>query len=76
MEAYNYDSVNPTLSIAKDNNADWINKDVKITASPSDAGSKIAAVKYTVTDEKDKPLLEEKTVNPNADGSYCYLQAK
>ncbi len=68
--AYNYDSVNPALSIAKDNNADWINKDVKITASPSDAGSKIAAVKYTVTDEKDKPLLEEKTVNPNADGSY------
>ena len=74
--AYNYDSVNPTLSIAKDNNADWINKDVKITASPSDAGSKIAAVKYTVTDEKDKPLLEEKTVNPNADGSYLItLQA-
>lgn len=74
--AYNYDSVNPTLSIAKDNNADWINKDVKITASPSDAGSKIAAVKYTVTDEKDKPLLEETTVNPNADGSYLItLQA-
>lgn len=74
--AYNYDSVNPTLSIAKDNNADWINKDVKITASPSDAGSQIAAVKYTVTDEKDKPLLEEKTVNPNADGSYLItLQA-
>ena len=69
--AYNYDSVNPTLSIAKDNNADWINKDVKITASPSDAGSQIAAVKYTVTDEKDKPLLEETTVNPYADG--CYL---
>lgn len=74
--AYNYDSVKPTLSIAKDNDADWINKDVKITASPSDAGSKIAAVKYTVTDEKDKPLLEEKTVNPNADGSYLItLQA-
>lgn len=74
--AYNYDSVNPTLSIAKDNDADWVNKDVKITASPSDAGSKIAAVKYTVTDEKDKPLLEEKTVNPNADGSYLItLQA-
>ena len=74
--AYNYDSVNPTLSIAKDNNADWINKDVKITASPSDAGSQIAAVKYTVTDEKDKPLLEETTVNPNADGSYLItLQA-
>ena len=67
--AYNYDSVKPTLSIAKDNDADWVNKDVKITASPSDAGSKIAAVKYTVTDEKDKPLLEEITVNPNADGS-------
>ena len=74
--AYNYDSVKPTLSIAKDNDADWVNKDVKITASPSDAGSKIAAVKYTVTDEKDKPLLEEKTVNPNADGSYLItLQA-
>lgn len=73
---YNYDSVNPTLSIAKDNDADWINKDVKITASPSDAGSKIAAVKYTVTDEKDKTLLEETTVNPNADGSYLItLQA-
>lgn len=74
--AYNYDSVKPTLSIAKDNDADWVNKDVKITASPSDAGSKLAAVKYTVTDEKDKPLLEEKTVNPNADGSYLItLQA-
>ena len=74
--AYNYDSVKPTLSIAKDNDADWVNKDVKITASPSDAGSQIAAVKYTVTDEKDKPLLEEKTVNPNADGSYLItLQA-
>lgn len=74
--AYNYDSVKPTLSIAKDNDADWVNKDVKITASPSDAGSKIAAVKYTVTDEKDKPLLEEITVNPNADGSYLItLQA-
>ena len=73
---YNYDSVKPTLSIAKDNDADWVNKDVKITASPSDAGSQIAAVKYTVTDEKDKPLLEEKTVNPNADGSYLItLQA-
>lgn len=70
---YNYDSVKPTLSIAKDNDADWVNKDVKdvtITALPSDAGSQIAAVKYTVTDEKDKPLLEETTVNPNADGSY------
>ena len=74
--AYNYDSVKPTLSIAKDNDADWVNKDVKITASPSDAGSQIAAVKYTVTDEKDKPLLEEITVNPNADGSYLItLQA-
>ena len=74
--AYNYDSVKPTLSIAKDNDADWINKDVEITASPSDAGSQIAAVKYTVTDEKDKPLLEETTVNPNADGSYLItLQA-
>ena len=74
--AYNYDSVKPTLSIAKDNDADWVNKDVKITASPSDASSKIAAVKYTVTDEKDKPLLEETTVNPNADGSYLItLQA-
>lgn len=73
---YNYDSVKPTLSIAKDNDADWVNKDVTITASPSDAGSQIAAVKYTVTDEKDKPLLEEKTVNPNADGSYLItLQA-
>ena len=73
--AYNYDSVKPTLSI-KYNDADWINKDVKITASPSDAGSQIAAVKYTVTDEKDKPLLEETTVNPNADGSYLItLQA-
>lgn len=72
---YNYDSVKPTLSI-KYNDADWINKDVKITASPSDAGSQIAAVKYTVTDEKDKPLLEETTVNPNADGSYLItLQA-
>lgn len=72
---YNYDSVKPTLSI-KYNDADWINKDVKITASPSDAGSQIAAVKYTVTDEKDKPLLEEITVNPNADGSYLItLQA-
>ena len=30
--AYNYDSVKPTLSI-KYNDADWINKDVKITAS-------------------------------------------
>ena len=68
--AYNYDSVKPTLSIAKDNDADWVNKDVKITASPSDDGSKLAAVKYTVTDEKNKPLLEETTVNPNADGSY------
>ena len=68
--AYNYDSVNPTLSIAKDNEADWVNKDVTIKASPSDDGSKLAAVKYTVTDEKDKPLLEETTVNPNADGSY------
>ena len=70
---YNYDSVKPTLSIAKDNDADWVNKDVKdvkIKASPSDDGSKLAAVKYTVTDEKDKPLLEETTVNPNADGSY------
>lgn len=70
---YNYDSVKPTLSIAKDNDADWVNKDVTdvtITALPSDAGSKLAAVKYTVTDEKDKPLLEETTVNPNADGSY------
>lgn len=74
--AYNYDSVKPTLSIAKDNDADWVNKDVKITASPSDAGSQIAAVKYTVTDEKDKPLLEETTVNPNAGGSYLItLQA-
>lgn len=74
--AYNYDSVKPTLSIAKDNDADWVNKDVKITASPSDDGSKLAAVKYTVTDEKDKPLLEETTVNPNADGSYLItLQA-
>lgn len=74
--AYNYDSVKPTLSIAKDNDADWINKDVEITASPSDAGSQIAAVKYTVTDEKDKSLLEETTVNPNADGSYLItLQA-
>lgn len=75
--AYNYDSVKPTLSIAKDNDADWINKkDVEIKASPSDAGSQIAAVKYTVTDEKDKPLLEETTVNPNADGSYLItLQA-
>ncbi|RGZ90126.1 hypothetical protein DW967_12185 [Agathobacter rectalis] len=74
--AYNYDSVNPTLSIKKDNKADWVNKDVTITASPSDDGSKLAAVKYTVTDEKDKPLLEEKTVNPNADGSYLItLQA-
>lgn len=74
--AYNYDSVKPTLSIAKDNDADWVNKDVTITALPSDAGSKIAAVKYTVTDEKDKPLLEEITVNPNADGSYLItLQA-
>lgn len=73
---YNYDSVKPTLSIAKDNDADWVNKDVTITASPSDAGSQIAAVKYTVTDEKDKPLLEETTVNPNADGSYLItLQA-
>jgi hypothetical protein len=74
--AYNYDSVNPTLSIKKDNKADWVNKDVTITASPSDDGSKLAAVKYTVTDEKDKPLLEETTVNPNADGSYLItLQA-
>ena len=74
--AYNYDSVNPTLSIKKDNEADWVNKDVTITASPSDDGSKLAAVKYTVTDEKDKPLLEETTVNPNADGSYLItLQA-
>ena len=74
--AYNYDSVKPTLSIAKDNDADWVNKDVTITASPSDDGSKLAAVKYTVTDEKDKPLLEETTVNPNADGSYLItLQA-
>lgn len=75
--AYNYDSVKPTLSIEKDNDADWINKkDVEIKASPSDAGSQIAAVKYTVTDEKDKPLLEETTVNPNADGSYLItLQA-
>ena len=75
--AYNYDSVKPTLSIAKDNDADWVNKkDVEIKASPSDAGSQIAAVKYTVTDEKDKPLLEETTVNPNADGSYLItLQA-
>lgn len=74
--AYNYDSVKPTLSI-KYNDADWINKkDVEIKASPSDAGSQIAAVKYTVTDEKDKPLLEETTVNPNADGSYLItLQA-
>ena len=73
---YNYDSVKPTLSIAKDNDAEWVNKDVTITASPSDAGSQIAAVKYTVTDEKDKPLLEETTVNPNADGSYLItLQA-
>ena len=72
---YNYDSVKPTLSI-KYNDADWINKDVTIKASPSDAGSKLAAVKYTVTDEKDKPLLEETTVNPNADGSYLItLQA-
>lgn len=66
---YNYDSVKPTLSI-KYNDADWVNKDVTIKALPSDAGSQIAAVKYTVTDEKDKPLLEETTVNPNADGSY------
>lgn len=74
--AYNYDSVNPTLSIKKDNKADWVNKDVTITASPSDDGSKLAAVKYTVTDEKDKPLLEETTVNPNADGRYLItLQA-
>lgn len=74
--AYNYDSVNPTLSIKKDNEADWVNKDVTITASPSDDGSKLAAVKYTVTDEKDKPLLGETTVNPNADGSYLItLQA-
>ena len=62
--AYNYDSVKPTLSIAKDNDADWINKDVKITASPSDAGSKIAAVKYTVTDEK------ELNCNPRFHTSY------
>lgn len=57
--AYNYDSVKPTLSIAKDNDADWINKDVEITASPSDAGSQIAAVKYTVTDEKISRFLKK-----------------
>lgn len=57
--AYNYDSVKPTLSIAKDNDADWVNKDVKITASPSDAGSKLAAVKYTVTDEKISRFLKK-----------------
>lgn len=63
--SFKYDNVNPELSLAKDDNSEWVNHDVTITATPSDQGSGIASVKYTVTDDKGNVIIDNATANDN-----------
>lgn len=63
--SFKYDNVNPKLSLAKDDNSEWVNHDVTITATPSDEGSGIASVKYTVTDDKGNVIIDNAIVNDN-----------